>query len=339
MPGLRSLLRELRGFPRFARYTIATRGVSALVADVTLELSHRLSHGSLAVPPAPAFAHDLADAPRLELVPTFEPRASIVIPVFNELARTYACLASIVEHTRDVSFEVIVSDDGSTDDMGQLGSRVGGLRVLRSGERTGFVAACNRGAAAATGRYLVFLNNDTLVSAGWLARLLETFEEEARVGLVGAQLVYPDGRLQEAGGIVYSDGSCWNYGRRDDPQNPKYGRRADVDYCSGACLAIARDLFLEIGGFDSRYAPMYYEDVDLAFAVRAAGWRTLYEPACRIVHVEGGTAGRDAGAGAKRHQRANRLRFASKWTDALARHSPPGRNPDLVRRPHTPRRR
>jgi hypothetical protein len=176
----------------------------------------------------------------------------------------------------------------------------------------------------------VFLNNDTFVSQDWLAPLLEAFQQPD-VGLVGAKLIYPDGRLQEAGGIIFSDASGWNYGRGDDPANPKYEFLCDAHYCSGACIAIRRTLFETIGGFDPHFAPMYYEDVDLAFAVRAAGHRVVYQPACVIVHAEGGTSGTDTRSGAKRFQVVNQKKFAAKWREALIDQPSPKSNPDAAR--------
>src|SRR5439155_15262620 len=166
----------------------------------------------------------------LHLSLAVEPRASIVIPAVNGFARTYACLASILERTGDVPYEVIVVDDASTDETRHLERVVTGVRVVRNAANCGFIEACNRGAEATRGEFLVFLNNDTFVSQGWLAQLLEPFGSsgEGEVGLVGAKLVYPDGRLQEAGGIVFADGSGWNYGRErrsGQPQVPVPLRR------------------------------------------------------------------------------------------------------------------
>ena len=142
-------------------------------------------------------------------------------------------------------------------------------------------------------------SNDTVPQPGWLDALLATFDAHPDAGLVGANLLYPDGRLQEAGGVVFADGSGWNYGRFDDPANCRYAYLRDADYVSGAAIAIPRALFQRLGGFDSRYAPAYYEDTDLAFAVRAAGLRVLVQPASVVVHDEGTTSGTDVNTGPK----------------------------------------
>src|SRR5262249_56690390 len=99
---------------------------------------------------------------------------------------------------------------------------------------SGFIGSCNSGAKIARGKYLVFLNNDTLVKPGWLTALVETFKEERRAGIVGSKLVYPDGRLQEAGGIVWQDASGWNYGRVDGARQPRSNPLREVDYCPWA---------------------------------------------------------------------------------------------------------
>ena len=148
------------------------------------------------------------------------------------------------------------------------------------------------------------------------------------VGAVGAKLVYPNGRLQEAGGIIWSDGHGWNYGRNEDPNAPAFGYVREVDYCSGACLAVRRSLFERLGGFDTRYAPAYYEDVDLAFRLREHGYRVLYQPAARVVHFEGATAGTDTASGLKAYQVVNHQKFIERHADALAAQYP--HDPDLL---------
>src|SRR4029079_6530186 len=107
---------------------------------------------------------------------------------------------------------------------------------------------------------------------------LDTFKEEGRAGIVGSKLLYPDVRLQEAGGIIWRDASGWNYGRFDDPGKPEYNYLRAVDYSSSAEFMVSKVLFESMGGFDSCYAPGYYEDTDLAFKVRRAGYKVLYQP-------------------------------------------------------------
>ncbi|MGC1324019.1 MAG: glycosyltransferase [Candidatus Udaeobacter sp.] len=260
---------------------------------------------------------------------------SIIIPVFNQLEYTHACLASLHAVQEQPRFEVIVVDDCSTDSTPEVLPEVDGITYLRNERNSGFVASCNAGAKAARGKYLVFLNNDTLVKPGWLTALLDTFKEERRAGIVGSKLLYPDGRLQEAGGIIWQDASGWNYGKFDDPGKPEYNYLRDVDYCSAAALMVPKALFESVGGFDSRYAPGYYEDTDLGFKVRQAGYRVLYQPLSEVIHYEGATGGTDISTGAKKHQEINRSTFAEVWTDELAKR-PSNGDVTFLQRPRTP---
>lgn len=256
------------------------------------------------------------------------PRASVVIPVYNQVEYTLACLRAIAAHPPAASIEIIVIDDGSSDATAEWMPQIEGLRYHRRARNGGFIAACNDGAALARGEFLVFLNNDTVPQPGWLDALLATFEQHANVGLAGAQLLYPDGRLQEAGGVVFNNGSAWNYGRFESSYDPRFGYVRDADYCSGAAIAIPRALFESLGGFDARYAPAYYEDTDLAFAVRNAGKRVLYQPASCVVHMEGITAGTDLSSGTKAYQVRNTAIFAERWKQALASQPSPGTIPE-----------
>ena len=220
--------------------------------------------------------------------------------------------------------EIVLVDDQSPDDSVAVLSAIEGVRVIRNRSNLGFVESCNHGAREARGQYLIFLNNDTEVQAGWSDELVRTLTDVPDCGIAGSMLVYPDGRLQEAGGIVWRDGSAWNYGRMDDPRRPIYAYRRDVDYVSGAALAVPRALFLELNGFDTRYAPAYYEDVDLAFKVRDAGRRVIFQPRSVVVHHEGVTSGRDLASGVKAYQARNAKTFLERWEPRLARHHEPG---------------
>jgi O-antigen biosynthesis protein len=251
-----------------------------------------------------------------------QPIVSVVIPTYGHWDYTRRCLESIELAPPVTPFEVIVVDDASVDDSADRVADCPGVRLVRAPRNLGFVGACNLGAAQARGELIMFLNNDTEVRPGWLDKLVEIVDDRDDVGLVGSKLVYPDGRLQESGGIIWADGTGWNYGRNEPAERPWFETVREVDYCSGAALLIRRDLFERIGGFDQRYAPAYYEDTDLAFAVRAAGYRTLVQPGSVVVHHEGVSNGTDVASGVKRHQELNRQVFVDKWAGQLADHLP-----------------
>ncbi|WP_019467089.1 glycosyltransferase [Dyella japonica] len=253
-----------------------------------------------------------------------QPLVSVVIPIHGKLAYTLACLRSIARHAPKASFEVIVVDDASPDDSAERLGQIHGLRLLKNERNLGFVGSCNVGAVAARGEFLLFLNNDTQVMAHWLDGLLGCFADREDCGIAGSRLVYPDGRLQEAGGLVFADGTCWTTGRFEQRDAPAWRYRRETDYVSGASLMIRREVFERIGGFDQRYAPAYYEDTDLAFAVRKRGLKVYYEPSSTIIHCEGISAGTDLHAGMKRHQVTNQATFVAKWAEALRAQPPEG---------------
>jgi GT2 family glycosyltransferase len=250
-----------------------------------------------------------------------QPVVSVIIPVYGKLDYTLRCLVSIGASRERTPFEIIVVDDASPDDTSAVLSRCPGIRIVRNERNSGFLDTANRGAREARGTHLLFLNNDTVVLPGWLDRLVETFETTPNAGLVGSRLIYPDLRLQESGGIVFRDASATNWGHARDPFNPSYTFLRDTDYVSFASAMMPRALFESIGGFDVRFRPAYYEDTDLAFAVRAAGKRVLVQPASRVIHHEGGTSGTDTSVGPKRHQVENQARFREKWASVLGAHS------------------
>ena len=263
-------------------------------------------------------AQEIVHENRLEFPRHATPLVSIIIPVFNKWNYTYECLKNILHNTEHVPYEVIVADDASTDQTHTTLASVKNVRAVRNETNLGFLQNANNGAQHAKGEYLLFLNNDVYVQPGWLAWMVALGRRDERVALVGAKLVYPDGTLQEAGGIIWEDASGWNYGRSDDPDLPEYNYVKEVDYCSGACLLVRKTVWQAVGGFDARFTPAYYEDVDLAFQARALGYKVVYQPQAVVVHVEGVSHGRDAQAGLKRYQIDNKDKFREKWAASLA---------------------
>ena len=251
------------------------------------------------------------------------PSVSIVVPVFNKWPITRGCLAAVwATVPRDQNIEVVVSDDASTDEtaraLAAMAMTEPRLKVLRNENNCGFVESCNRAAAAATGDILVFLNNDTVPLPGWLEPLIRTFSLFPNVGAVGGKLLSPDGSLQEAGGIIFADGSACHFGRGEaNAMKPLFDYVRQVDYVSGALLATPRKLFADLGGFDPDFAPGYYEDTDYCFRLREQRYGIYYQPEAVIVHLEGATAGTDHATGMKRYQEINRERFRVRHAAAL----------------------
>ncbi len=243
-----------------------------------------------------------------------QPLVSILILNYNRADQLLECLESVKAHTNDVPHELIVADNASTDRAPEVLNRVDGANVLLNEENLGFIRGNNGAAIHARGRYLLLLNNDTIVTPGWLSALVNTLEQYPDCGAVGPRFLYPDGRLQEAGSTCWADGHVDQVGIYGDAFGPEFQHVREVDYVSGACLLIRTELFRRLGGFDERYVPCYYEDNDLCFGVRDQGQRVVYQPASVIFH-HGPSA-----AGIKRTEaqcRTNRVKFAEKWATAL----------------------
>ncbi|MDG1168192.1 MAG: glycosyltransferase [Sulfitobacter sp.] len=257
------------------------------------------------------------------------PDVSVIIPAHNNIAFTYLTLCSLLMGQNDASFEVIVVDDGSTDETTKLEELVSGITVVRPLVAQRFIRACNAGAERARGEYIALLNNDVEVTAGWLDELIAAFSRFDNVGLVGSKLLYPNGDLQDAGGIVWNSGNPWNYGKGQNPNAPEYSYARQADYLSGAALLAPASVWRELGGLSSYLEPMYFEDTDFAFKVRAAGYSTWFIPSSVVYHFEGMTSGTDVTSGFKKFQEINRPKFKRQWASAYSHFGPEGQSPDL----------
>ena len=247
------------------------------------------------------------------------PRVSVIIPSYGQVDYTLRCLASIAAAPPTTSIEVLVVEDASGDPAVPQLEQVEGLRLIRWPANKGFLRSCNDAAKLAQGELLLFLNNDTELMPDAIDALVRLLDTRPDAGMVGSRLLYPDGTLQEAGGIVWRDGSAWNYGKGDDPRKPEYSYVREVDYISGAAIMIPRARWDEMSGFDEAFLPAYCEDSDLAFRLRAAGWKVLFQPRSTVIHHEGVSHGTDTSSGIKAHQVANTRRLFQRWRDTLER--------------------
>lgn len=250
------------------------------------------------------------------------PATSIIIPVYNKKEYTERCLLSLKETLpRDFQGEVIIADDLSSDGTDEMVLAMAEswpqLRLLRNKENKGFLLNCNGAAEAAIGDYVVFMNNDMEAYPGWFEALMDTFRTHPDAGAVGGKLIFPEGTLQEAGGLIFNDASGYNFGQDDlQPDYPLYNYVREVDYCSGALLATPRDLFLELGGFDVHYKPAYYEDADYCFKIWDMGKKVYYQPRSEVMHHRHTSYSMDSYKG------INAQKFAERWQDFLATKPP-----------------
>ncbi len=244
-----------------------------------------------------------------------DPEASIVIPVYGNCFDTLRCLHTVAAHSGDwVGYEVIVLDDDPANPVASCLTDIPGLRVVANAENLGFLRNCNQARTLARGWHIVFLNNDTLVGPDWLDPLLRLVRKDPTVGMVGCKLLNADGTVQEAGGAIFRDGWGYPVGHGDDPRQPEYNYVREVDVVVGAAFLVRRDVFQSLGGFDERYAPAFYEEFDLAFAVRKAGFKVLYQPRSEVTHLRGTSYSADT---RDRQSAENHARFCVKWAAEL----------------------
>jgi len=315
----RQQLRILQQRARNALVIVRERGVGGLLAQARQQLQPApaampVAAGSIQPLPlrriGPESFRPVAE--RLRFASPDAPRVSVIIPVYNHVGLTLACLQALADHSPQCSYELIVVNDASTDATRELLALCQGVQLLHNDSNSGFINTCNKGAVAARGDYLLFLNNDTEVQAGWLDPLVATLDADERAGIAGSKLVYPSGHLQEAGACLRADGSVDLVGLNGDPADPRYNYARPVDHCSGAAILVRAALFRELGGFDQRYVPAYFEDCDLSLKVQEAGYKVIYQPASVVVHHLSVTTGNLPGGKLAQIAR-NRDIYLARW--------------------------
>jgi O-antigen biosynthesis protein len=262
---------------------------------------------------------------KLELPkPTKNPVASIIIPTFNNIRLTLECLASIARFTSlKADVEIIIADDASTDQTVQILTGIDNIRLLPNATNIGFLLNCNRAIAQARGQYVIFLNNDVQVTANWLEDLLQPFADFPKVGAVGPRYVFPDGMLQEVGAALAEDASAEMVGFGQNPDLPRYNYLRKVDYSSGACLAVPRDLLKSLGGFAEEFAPCYCEDSDLCLRIQELGYSVYVNPKVTIVHHLSKTTAAISSEFKLKTVATNLVKFQDKWQTRLSAHATP----------------
>ena len=249
---------------------------------------------------------------------TNNPLVSIIIPVFNHFNYTYNCLKSIHNNSGNkICYEIIIANDCSNDFTKDISTVIKNISVVTTLTNQGFIKNCNNAAKTVKGKYILLLNNDTQVQENWLLPLVELIEKNDTIGAVGSKLIFENGKLQEAGGILWQDASAWNYGYNNNPALPEYNYVKEVDYISGASLMIRKSVWDKLGGFDENFTPAYCEDSDICFSIRKLGYKVMFQPSSVVVHFEGVTNGKDIILGQKQYQNLNTKKLYKKWKNVL----------------------
>jgi len=221
------------------------------------------------------------------------PRISVIVVLFNQFALTMTTLASLRANFTG-AIDLVLVDSGSTDATRSIETYVKGAQILRFRHNIGYLDGCNAALAQVRAPAVLYMNNDITLMTGAVSGALARLESEARIGAVGAKIVRTNGALQEAGSIIWRDGTTYGYLRNDDPNDPQANFVRDVDFCSAAFLLIRTEVARQINGFDTLFRPSYFEDTDLCIRIIEAGYRIVYDPTVMIEHLEFGSSDREA---------------------------------------------
>ncbi len=258
----------------------------------------------------------LASGELIEVPSPVAPRLSILLVLYNRAELSFACLRSVQPRLEEVGAEIVLVDNASRDDTSALLDRLRGVHVIRNRVNRGFSVGVNQAAEAASGEFLLLLNNDTEVLGDSIGTALRFLAANSDVGAVGGRVLLLNGTLQEAGCTIWREGNVLQHGRGDNPNAPEYLFQRDVDYCSAAFLMTRRDLFAKMGGLDTAFSPGYFEDLDYCVRLWRAGWRIVYLPDVVVLHYE--NASSVSSTDLFHLYRRNHLYFTQKHADWLA---------------------
>jgi GT2 family glycosyltransferase len=242
------------------------------------------------------------------------PRVSIVILAYNHAYHTLQCLLSVLDMV-DSQTEVIVFDNGSSDETAELLKRFDNLVIGSIKDNVGFVRGMNAATKYAKGKYMALLNNDARLISGSIAKAADAFEATPSCGYMGFRVMHANGGLQEAGCMIFQDGTTSCYLRYHSHHDPRALFRRDVDFCSGVFFIVEREIFTKMGGFDEYYVPAYYEETDLCMRLRQSGLRCVYYPNFLVEHFEFGSG--SSSNAARTLISKNRTKFLNRWLTKL----------------------
>ena len=253
---------------------------------------------------------------RMEAFPQpIRPRCTIIIPTFNGAEHTLQCLLSLLPYAAEW-LEILVYDDCGNDQTMELVARFKNVVAVRANQNGGFLKAVNAATKLARGKFIILMNNDAKLVEGSIAEALDLFERVKSCGYMGARVKFASGVLQEAGCIIYQNGTTNGYLRFAAADDPRAMFIRDVDYCSGVFCILRKDQFLAMGGFDLAYAPAYFEETDLCMRLREAGMRCIYNPSLLIEHFEFGS---QPTSSARRNIAERRQIFLGRWGRILVK--------------------
>ena len=245
------------------------------------------------------------------------PRLSILLPAFNEATLTAACLLALCRKPPKIQFEIVLADDASTEPAARALCDIAGLVVVRQPRNLGFLRNCNAAFARCRGEFVLLLNNDAQPLPGAIDALVAALDRDPGIAAAGPKLLYPDGRLQEAGCALTPDGQSIMVGLFLDPDDPEFSCDRDVAYCSGACLLVRRSAVGETL-FDDAYQPAYCEDADLCLRLIAAGHRVRYVAGAVVAHHLSASADPVRRARRLRGIARNQATLQARWGERLA---------------------